>query len=643
VIDQAIVPGTTRSIALANNLVYAGDSASIIDIFTLSAPPPTATVTLTPTSIPTVTPTRTPTGTPTLAPTNTPTRTPTPTSTPTLTPTQTPSATPSNTATVTSTYTPTITPTATPTRTATNTPTSTPTLTPTPTATPTRTPSTTPSSTATVTSTYTPTITPTATPTRTATNTPTLTSTPTSTPTLTPSATPSNTATATNTYTATITPTTTPTRTPTNTPTNTPTLTSAPTSTPTRTPSVTPSNTATATSTNTRTITPTATPTRTSTATPSSTASPTSSFTPSQTPTTTPTKTATASPSATPTRTPTSTWTPTATPTATPSPTATRTPTGLPATATPASVGVAGQIAYYSNGMPVSSATVQLMAGSTNMMDAQTDVSGQFNFSGVDSGISELVPQKSGDFGNAVGVLDAVDALQASLGLLTLTDPQQLACAVAGQGSVGVLDAVMILQHALGLMDTFPAAQACGSDWAFLPQPATAPNQALVQPALSPGICQLGAIAYQPLVTSANNQNFAAVLFGDCSGQWQPSSLAPAARVSTTSPDVRLGRAVRHGRHVYLPLIVQTSLPFEGLEATVTYDPAQLTLVGVAPQTGGPPVLLQTNARVPGTVRIALASALPLDNGAVVRLGFEMKGRTAGPAIRLTRAVLAAK
>jgi hypothetical protein len=237
-LGELVLPGTVTSVAAANGLVYAGDTAALIDVIDLNfvpatCPPSTPTPSPTPTpSMPpaTATVTATPTATPTRTPTATPTRTPT--TTPTASFTRTPTATPSNTPTATATRTPTNTATATVTRTATPTRT--------PTATPTRTPTTTPTASFTRTPTATPTWTSTATPTSTHTATPTrtFTATPTRTPTATPTATPTWTFTATATPTPTATPTRTPTLTFTATPTRTPTLT--PTPTPTHTPTSTP-------------------------------------------------------------------------------------------------------------------------------------------------------------------------------------------------------------------------------------------------------------------------------------------------------------------------------------------------------------------------------------------------------------------
>ena len=64
IIDQAIVPGTTRSVTAVNNTIYAGDSASTLDILLITPTGPVATPTPTRTRTPTATATPTVTAAP---------------------------------------------------------------------------------------------------------------------------------------------------------------------------------------------------------------------------------------------------------------------------------------------------------------------------------------------------------------------------------------------------------------------------------------------------------------------------------------------------------------------------------------------------------------------------------------------------
>jgi hypothetical protein len=53
-----------------------------------------------------------------------------------------------------------------------------------------------------------------------------------------------------------------------------------------------------------------------------------------------------------------------------------------------------------------------------------------------------------------------------------------------------------------------------------VPNATLAPNQTSIQPALSSGTCQPGAIAFAPLAANASGQSFTAILLGDCTGDW---------------------------------------------------------------------------------------------------------------------------
>ncbi|MDX2167225.1 MAG: dockerin type I domain-containing protein [Deltaproteobacteria bacterium] len=307
-------------------------------------------------------------------------------------------------------------------------------------------------------------------------------------------------------------------------------------------PTATPPSTATATLTRTATLTATATATFTATATATATATPTTTDTVTHTPTDTPTHTpvdtttpsatatitATATESATPadTATTTETATPSETPTitstpedtATPSATATitQTPTITP---TPA---LGGVVRYYSSDDPVPGVNVSLLGGMPE--STTTDANGHYGFADAGSGMLSIQPSKDGDFGDAITSLDASFILQAIAQLRTLSPDQLLAGDVTGDGTISTLDASLILQFQVQLISEFPAAApaVCDSDWLFRPSPVAAPNQTLVQPVLSGGVCQQGEIVFDPFSPPQGGQNFTAILLGDVTGNWTP-------------------------------------------------------------------------------------------------------------------------
>ena len=205
--------------------------------------------------------------------------------------------------------------------------------------------------------------------------------------------------------------------------------------------------------------------------------------------------------------------------------------------------GVGGAVRYYNGGGTVPDVTVQL--NGIGQMATSTDANGLYAFGDPGEGDWQVAPSKLGAAGTGISTLDASFAMQAVVGLRQFTEHQRLACDVTGDGTVSALDAARILQLVAGLREQLPAAETCGSDWVFVPDPASAPNQHLLPPQISPG-CQMGAIAFEPLAPPIDQQDFLAILLGDCTGNWQapapPTATptitdTPAATATHTPPD----------------------------------------------------------------------------------------------------------
>jgi hypothetical protein len=247
---------------------------------------------------------------------------------------------------------------------------------------------------------------------------------------------------------------------------------------------------------------PTATPSDTATATPTATASET------------PTATATESPTPSPSETATITTTPTETPT--PSTTVTASPSPSPTATSP----FGGHIRYYTGNGPVPGADVALLGATPD--SSTTDASGAFGFDSFPPGAVTLQPAKQDDFNSAITALDAAFVLQFVAGLRDLTPQQKLAADVTGDGTISALDATRILQFQVDIIQRFVVADHCHSDFVFLPDPAPAAGQTLVQPLITPGQCRPGAIEYSAIFPPVANQDFIAILFGDVTGNWTP-------------------------------------------------------------------------------------------------------------------------
>jgi hypothetical protein len=402
-------------------------------------------------------------------------------------------------------------------------------------------------------------------------------------------------------------------------------------------PSDTPTRSATPTPPATRTWSATPSPSATRTPTATATLSPTLTPTPSYSATVTHTPTLTATPTMTATPTLSATATFTATPTKTPTPTSTALPTPTPT----APLDVRGAVRYYASGIAVSDVTVSL--DGPLPAETQTDAAGQFVFPALTPGSWRIQPMKSGQTGAAISSLDASYVLQSVLGLRSLSVEQVIACDVSGNGAPSALDASLILQYKVGLLATLPVAQRCGSDWAFVPVPAVVANQAVSQPAVSAQSCLTAGISYDPLTVPASHQDFLALPYGDCTGNWTPPGSGPVT-APDPSRDVRLGRLRRSRRadHLLVPVYVKSASGFLGIDLQVAYDRTHLTAVGVRRLYGTRRALLAANTQVPGRLTVALASGEPLPVGPALLLEFDAQpGTSRGAEMRIIQAVVA--
>jgi hypothetical protein len=369
---------------------------------------------------------------------------------------------------------------------------------------------------------------------------------------------------------------------------------------------------------------PTPSPPTTPTQSPSRTPSRTPTFTPSPSRTPVPSASATASR----TLSPTSPATASATLAATPSPTATQ-------TAAAPGQDVSGYLRYYSNAAPVPHMAVHA-SGPAAAISSSTDASGHYVLADAPANDVIVSADGAGGIGSAISALDAAYVLQFVAGLRPLSAEQSLACDVSGNGSLSALDAAYVLQYTVGLITRFPVATACNSDWAFIPTPASVPTQTLIQPQPGAASCTLGGIAYQLLSAPVDEQNFSALVFGDCTGNWQPPAQPSTALAVRSAARPGVLRSLRGGR-MALPISVERPEPVYALDVRVSYDPTALRPVTARPVGRARRAVLAFNAREPGVVRIAVASgaAIAADGRPIVEVVFAApRGRrVAAPAV----------
>jgi hypothetical protein len=181
---------------------------------------------------------------------------------------------------------------------------------------------------------------------------------------------------------------------------------------------------------------------------------------------------------------------------------------------------LSGHVRYYSGNRPVPYAEVDLVG--EPIPDATTNGSGGFSFAEVSNEPRTLRPRRFGGTDEGVSSLDSAYVSQAKVGLRTFDAYQEIACDVSGNGTISSFDAALIRQLKVGIIERFPVAEACDSDWVFIPDPAAAANQMAVEPAISGGSCLPGSIIFVPLAPPASDQDFIGILFGDCTGNWAP-------------------------------------------------------------------------------------------------------------------------
>jgi hypothetical protein len=181
--------------------------------------------------------------------------------------------------------------------------------------------------------------------------------------------------------------------------------------------------------------------------------------------------------------------------------------------------GVVGTVRYYASQNPVPGVTVRLLQ--SGEVSTTTNGEGGFALAPEEAGGALLLPSKSGEERQGISSLDAAHVSQAIVGLRSFDALQTLACDVTGNGTLSSLDAARIQQLEVGLIQSFPVSELCGQSWAFVPKPDLVANQTLTQPVTGGGMCQNGSISYTPLAPPVGGQDFVAVLFGDCTGNWE--------------------------------------------------------------------------------------------------------------------------
>jgi hypothetical protein len=317
--------------------------------------------------------------------------------------------------------------------------------------------------------------------------------------------------------------------------------------------------------------------------------------------------------------------------------------------------GVSGTVRYYRDdvaggepgGKPVPN--VGLGASATGPVQGTTDATGAYLVGGLYGDVTVTPVNKYGtpraaDHNGAISSLDAARVAMAAVGTGTVSANQFVAGDVTGNGTLSALDASYLARFSVGLVNHFPVAVATSSDWKFLKcSPYGPPND--------PG-CGAPVYGFSPISQSQSGKDFYAVLYGDVTGNWQPSGgtftsasatsaeeqaaiardreIAPRfAREGTALPRVRrVGaapaqlslsgwQALRAGERRQLTVNLRNADGILGLDLSVRYDPSRIAIVGVQSAGIGSGLNLARADRN-GTYRIAGYGVLPLSGSGPV-------------------------
>ena len=229
-----------------------------------------------------------------------------------------------------------------------------------------------------------------------------------------------------------------------------------------------------------------------------------------------------------------------------------------------------------------------------------------------------LAAEKRRGAGDAVSALDAVYILQHLVGARSLSEDQVLACDTTGDGVVTALDAARVLDLAVGDIERLPVMRACDSDWLF--RVATGAREDRVLSCDNPSVEIDGAAPALEVV---------ALLPGDCTGNWTSPASASKRLVAPrrSRARVRVGRLRLRGKRALLPVYIRSPSPYNSIDMDVAYDFTALRPQGVHLRgQRGDPIVQMSSKGADGFVRLAIASAEPLNRGRrqLVVLEFEV-------------------
>ncbi|MCP5524934.1 MAG: S8 family serine peptidase [Verrucomicrobiales bacterium] len=250
---------------------------------------------------------------------------------------------------------------------------------------------------------------------------------------------------------------------------------------------------------------------------------------------------------------------------------------------------LAGTVNHFA-GRAVPNAQLRLLG--TDVTDTATDTQGVFGFAGLPTGDYTLTVSKADDL-SGISSLDASLILRQEAGLVALSEAQRLAADVNANSAITAMDASYVLEHVVGLRSLpFPGA---GRNWRFLPESRT----------------------YAPLHADLTGQDFTAILIGDVTGNWgadpDPARAVALAGQGGQGNSLSLRRQdLSDGAVRWWVVANVTQSDLYALDLILTAS-GEASLAGAQARVPdrAESFSLASNASEPGSLRVAMASALP--------------------------------
>lgn len=256
--------------------------------------------------------------------------------------------------------------------------------------------------------------------------------------------------------------------------------------------------------------------------------------------------------------------------------------------------------------------SVTLDAPGAPAVSTVTNASGAYTLSNFGAGSYTITPSKSGGVNGAISAFDAAKIAQNVVNMIPFNPIQTIVADVSGADSVTSFDAVLVARYVVLLPPPAGFSSATGN-WIFGPSSRTYPN----------------------VFANISNEDYAALLMGDVTGNWndpialpERSASGPQRSIAIAAPRI----VTQTEKEIVVPISVQGA-PGRGIiayEFDLKYDPTVIqpltNPVSVA-GTASRGLNVVANPTQPGSLKVAVYGTMPIsENGVLLNLRFTAIG-----------------